>query len=79
MQRKEKLSISAINLMTSAMQHFCSMNDMILNWKKIRKFVKTDVAKHTDEAYTHEDVRRILEISDIRMKTVFLGTCINWN
>jgi len=45
------------------------MNDVT---QKIRKFIKTDVARNNDEAYTHEDIRRLLEISDIRMKSVFL-------
>jgi integrase len=71
LQQKEKLSFSYINLLTAAIQHLCSMNDVILNWKKIRKFIKTDVARN-NEAYTHEDIRKLLEISDIRMKTVFL-------
>ena len=72
LQQKEKLSFSYINLLTAAIQHLCSMNDVLLNWKKIRKFIKTDVARNNDEAYTHEDIRKLLEISDIRMKTVFL-------
>ena len=58
--------------MTATIQHLCSMNDVILNWKKIRRFIRTDIAKNPDEAYTHEDIRKLLEISDIRMKAVFL-------
>jgi integrase len=72
LQQNKKMSSSYIKMLTSAIQHLCSMNDVTLNWKKIRKFVKTDIVKHTDEAYTHEDIRKLLAISDVRMKAVFL-------
>jgi hypothetical protein len=48
------------------------MNDIILNWKKVRKFVKTDVPRTTDEAYTHEDITKLIAVSDSRMKMVIL-------
>ena len=72
LQKKKKMSNSYITVLTSAIQQLCSMNDVTLSWKKIRKFVKTDIAKHTDEAYTHEDIRKLIAISDVRMKAVFL-------
>ena len=72
MQQEQKLSVSSVQIMTAAIQLLCSMNDVILNWKKIRKFIRTDVPKHKDEAYTHDDIRKLLEISDLRIKTIFL-------
>ena len=72
MQKKQKLSVSSVQIMTAAIQHLCSMNDVILNWKKIRKFIKTDVPKHKDDEYSDDDIRKLLEISDLRTKTIFL-------
>ena len=72
MQQKQKLSVSSVQIMTAAIQHLCSMNDVILNWKKIRRFIRTDIPKRKDEAYTHDDIRKLLEISDLRIKTIFL-------
>ena len=40
MQQKRKLSVSTPQIMTAAIQHLCSMNDVILNWNKIRRFIK---------------------------------------
>jgi integrase len=70
--QKERLSVSSINMILNAMQHFYSINDIVLNWKKVRKFVKTDVKRHTDEAYTHEDISKLLSIADLRFRMVFL-------
>ena len=72
MQQKRKLSVSTPQIMTATIQLLCSMNDVTLNWKKIRRFIRTDIAKNPDEAYSHEDIRKLLEISDLRMKAVFL-------
>lgn len=72
MQQQEKLSVSSVTMIINALQHFYSMNDIILNWKKVRKFVKTDVPRTTDEAYTHEDISKLMAVSDSRMKMVIL-------
>ena len=72
MQNKEKLSVSSVNIVTNTIQHFYSMNDIVLNWKKIRKFIKTDIARNQDKAYTHDDIQKLVSIADLRMKMVFL-------
>jgi hypothetical protein len=30
------------NLILSTLKHACEMNDGILNWKKVRRFIKTE-------------------------------------
>lgn len=73
MQQVEELSVSSVNMTLNSLLHFYSMNDITLNWKKIRKFVKTDVPKKTkDKAYSHEDIKKLLAISDLRMRMIFL-------
>ena len=61
----------------SAIKHACEMNDVILNWKKMKKFIRTDNKTHNsingkDRGYTHEEIKKILEFSDQRSKTAFL-------
>jgi integrase len=60
----------------SAIMHCCQMNDVILNWKKIKKFIKyerTDNAINgKDRPYFHSEIQKILEFSDQRLKTTFL-------
>jgi len=64
------------NLITSALTHACKMNDVLLDWDKIKKFTKS--AKTGNElssksaGYTHEDIQQILQMSDQRIKTCFL-------
>ena len=60
----------------SAIKHACEMNDVILNWKKLKKFIKSDKTDNSingkDRGYTHEEIQKILEFSDQRLKTAFL-------
>src|SRR5687767_15084115 len=60
----------------SAIKHACEMNDVILNWKKLKKFIKSERTDNSingkDRGYTHEEIQKILEFSDQRLKTAFL-------
>jgi integrase len=60
----------------SAIKHSCEMNDVILNWKKLKKFVKSDKTKNSingkDRGYEDTEIQKILEFSDQRLKTAFL-------
>jgi integrase len=52
------------------------MNDVILNWKKMKKFIKTEKtgneANGRDRGYTHQEIQTILDFCDQRIKNVFL-------
>ena len=52
------------------------MNDVILNWKKLKKFIKSEKTDNSingnDRGYTDKEIQRILEYSDQRLKTAFL-------
>jgi integrase len=56
----------------STLKHFCEMNDIILNWKRISKFVHSDVPKSTDRGYTQDEIKQIIDFSDHRVTAVFL-------
>jgi integrase len=51
---------------------FCEMNDIILNWKKLSKLLPHSNDNAADEAYTREQIRKMLEYSDLRAKIPIL-------
>ena len=48
------------------------MNDIRINKEKIGKFLGESSRKNTDRAYTHEEIKRLLDAADVRMKCVVL-------
>ena len=72
----QKISSQYKNQIFSAIRHACETNDVILNWKKIKKFIKSEKTNNQingkDRGYTHEEIQKILEFSDQRLKTAFL-------
>jgi integrase len=48
------------------------MNDIILNWRKINKLLPHGNGNAADEAYTREQIRKMLEYSDLRAKIPIL-------
>jgi integrase len=70
--REKKLSYNSISTRLNAIYHFYDMNDVSLNKKKIKMFKGEYTRKVVDRAYTHEDIKKILDISDLRAKTIVL-------
>lgn len=56
----------------STILHFFEMNDIILNKKKISRFLPEDVSDHSDRAYTHDEIRQMLLRCDERSRVVIL-------
>ena len=74
---QKKVSAPHKNLILSAIRHACEINDTVLNWKKIKKFIRSsqktgnEIAGR-DRGYTHTEIQKILQHSDQRIKTCFL-------
>jgi integrase len=72
----KKISTQYKTVIFSAIKHACEMNDVILNWKKLKKFIKSEKTDNSingkDRGYTDAEIRKILEFSDQRLKTAFL-------
>lgn len=53
---EKKISKSYKNQIFSALKHACEMNDVILNWKKLKKFIKSEKTNNEtngkDRGYT---------------------------
>jgi integrase len=67
---KQDLSSGYIGVNFCALKHFYSMNDVRLNTVKIGKFLGESKKKNVDRSYTCPEIKTILDICDVRMKTV---------
>ena len=59
-------------LTINTLKKFYEMNDVILNWKKIKCYMGEEQKLNEDRCYTHEEIRRLLNVCDLRMKLVVL-------
>jgi site-specific recombinase XerD len=70
--KEENRSTQSMNIILSSVNHFCIMNDIVINYKKICKF-KSPAKKHNfDRAYTHQDISKLLQICPLRLKVAVL-------
>jgi len=51
------------------------MNDIVLNKTKLNKFTGEFTKVKKDRAYTHEEISKLLQIADLRMKVCILLMC----
>ncbi|HEX6027514.1 MAG TPA: hypothetical protein VFY64_00595, partial [Nitrososphaeraceae archaeon] len=59
-------------VMVPPIKLLCEMNDIILNWRKINKLMPHGNDNAADEAYTREQIKKMLEYSDLRAKIPIL-------
>jgi site-specific recombinase XerD len=71
-QEKKGVSKSTQRVRLAAIKHFCEMNDIMLNWKKISKFVHSEIPKSTDRGYSQTEIKQVIDFSDHRVKAAFL-------
>ncbi|HJU79188.1 MAG TPA: hypothetical protein VJ599_06445 [Nitrososphaeraceae archaeon] len=70
--RQRGLASSSVSTMINAIYHFYDMNDVPLNKKKIKMFIGQSPKKVTDRAYSDTEISKILNVSDLRMKSMVL-------
>jgi integrase len=63
---------STIHNYGAAVLAFYKINDVVLNVPKINKFIPLQSRVRKDRAYTHEEISKILEFADERMRVVIL-------
>jgi integrase len=68
---RTKLSPNSFDAPIAALQLFLELNDIMLNFKKIRKLVPARVKKSGERGYTTKEIQKMLEFSsDKRTKAV---------
>lgn len=70
--KKEGKSYAAINNYVAALKSYYQINDVVLNIKKISRFMPEQVRTRKDRAYYHSEIKKMLDVSDLRMKAVIL-------
>lgn len=72
MKEKENLSYSSLSLFLAAMYHFFTINDVLINRKKIAKFIGDHENKQEYRPYTTEEISRLLSLQDERGRVCIL-------
>jgi integrase len=70
--KKGNLSRGYLVQQISGIKRFFFMNNVVLNWDLITQYRGEFKRKQKDEAYSHEQIEKILEICDIRNRVVVL-------
>jgi integrase len=67
-----KLSPATIHSYLAAIKRFYDMNDIVLNWKKIKAYQGEFYRVVDDEAYTHEQIKLLVDNVNMRDKAIIL-------
>lgn len=70
--KKEGMSYHGISNYVVPVKSFYAINDIVLNVAKIGKFMPEIHKMKKDRAYTHEEISKMVEIADERMRVVIL-------
>ena len=70
--KEDNLSKSYVTQQIAAIKRFLFMNDIVLNWKKIVEYMGEFKRKQKDEAYTAEQIQKVLETCDLRSRVMVL-------
>ena len=70
--KTDELSTSYIKVTLAAIKHLCVMNDIVINSRKINKFVGEPTKLQEDRPYTREEIYQLLNVCDLRMKAQVL-------
>jgi integrase/recombinase XerD len=74
MKKDGKQSTAIENYVKPVILYY-KLNDVMLNTKKINRFIPGKRRIKKDRAYTHAEISKMLDIADERMKTVLLLLC----
>jgi len=72
MKEEEKMSYAAIHNYVAPIIAFYKINDFVLNTRKINKFMPEQNRVNKDRPYTPEEISKLLEVADERMRALIL-------
>lgn len=70
--KQEGLSYSYRNLALAAIKHYHGMHDILLNWRKIAKFLGERKFDNDLRAYTREEIQKLLDVASVKYKAIIL-------
>ncbi|MCH8022499.1 MAG: tyrosine-type recombinase/integrase, partial [Thaumarchaeota archaeon] len=71
-EKRESLASSSITVQMSAMKGYLEYFDVVLNWRRIKSVIGRARFIANDRAPTKEEVRKLLDVCDLRMKACVL-------
>lgn len=73
--RKKGLASASVSAYVAAFNKFYAMNDIVLNWKKIRSFMAEHEKTVEDRPYTHSEIQTLIQHATPRYKAIILLMC----
>src|SRR5438128_11225837 len=70
--KQERLSYSYRNLALAAIKHYHDMHDILLNWRKIARFLGERKFDNDLRAYTREEIQKLLDVASVKDKAIVL-------
>jgi hypothetical protein len=70
--RSEGIAYTTIQFLIAPVLTFYSLNDVVLNKRKISRYFGEYRKRVKDRAYTSEEIWKALQIADQRMKVIIL-------
>jgi integrase len=72
MKQQESKGYFSIHNHISPVLAFYKINDIVLNTSKIKRYFPSKKRANRDRAYTHEEIHKLLDIADERIRAVIL-------
>ena len=70
--KQRKLSYNTIHGYVTGIHHFYEYNDISLKWKRINAHLPSREKRIDDRAYTHEEIKKMVDIANLRDKSILL-------
>ena len=70
--RKRGRASASVSTYVAALTKFYVMNDVTLNWKRIKSFMGEQEKVAEDRPYTHSEIQKLLDHSSIRNRAMIL-------
>ena len=75
LRHDKRLAPASVSLYIAAICHFYEMNDVTINWKKLKKFKARHRNVVEDRPYTREQIKTLLSSCSLRDKAIILIMC----
>jgi len=72
LRNERKLSPGTVSTYTAPIIHFYEMNDVMIKWKKLKKFKAKHYNVIEDKPYTREQINKLVDAATLRDKCIIL-------
>jgi integrase len=72
MRQDRRLSPATVSVRIAAISHFYEMNDVVINWRKLKKFKGRHRNIIEDRPYTRDEIKKLVDVAPLRDKAIIL-------